>query len=54
MDGHVEWMSTEDFRIGMEKVGSDSTWYTKTFSRPQGEQEGKLTAEEIASRWNPG
>jgi prepilin-type N-terminal cleavage/methylation domain-containing protein len=54
MDGHVEWMSTEDFRIGMEKVGSDSTWYTKTFSRPQGETEGKLTAEEIASRWNPG
>ncbi len=54
MDGHVEWMSTEDFRIGMEKVGSGSDWYSKTFGRPQGEPEGKLTAEEIAARWNPG
>jgi len=54
MDGHVEWMHTDDFKAGMDKIGAGSTWFTKVLTRPQNSPEGVVTPEEVGTRWNPG
>jgi len=54
MDGHVEWFSAEDFRKGMEKLGSSPNWFNETPRRPGTAPPGKVTPEDIACRWNPG
>ncbi|MBE3070847.1 MAG: type II secretion system protein [Planctomycetes bacterium] len=54
MDGHVEWLHSDDFKAGMEKIGSGSTWFTTVLTRPESSTEGTVTPEEVGARWNPG
>ena len=54
MGGHVEWISQEAFKEGMQKIGSGGTWYYRTLERPSSTPAGVVSPEEIGSRWNPG
>jgi len=57
MDGHVEWISSEHFKQGMEAVLAEGAnhWFYAKPKRKTGDNDNRIfSKEEMGARWNPG